>query len=68
MAYRIVALVVALALIAFQMLTAFGIRERERKEQTEKLSLKDMYHIFARNDQLVAAGIASIFFNLPAIS
>ena len=64
MAYRIVALVVALALIASQMLTAFGIRERERKEQTEKLSLKDMYHIFARNDQLVAAGIASIFFNI----
>ena len=64
MAYRIVALVVALALIAFQMLTAFGIREKERKEQTEKLFLKDMYHIFARNDQLVAAGIASIFFNI----
>ena len=63
-AYRIVALVVALALIVFQLLTAFGIRERERKEQTDKLSLKDMYHIFARNDQLVAAGVASIFFNI----
>lgn len=46
------------------MLTAFGIQERNRKEQTEKLSLKDMYRIFARNDQLVAAGIASIFFNI----
>ena len=34
------------------------------KEQNEKLSLKDMYRIFARNDQLVAAGIASIFFNI----
>ena len=63
-AYRIVALVVALALIAFQMLTAFGIKERNRKQQTEKLSLKDMYRIFARNDQLVAAGMASIFFNI----
>ncbi len=63
-AYRVVALVVALALIAFQMLTAFGIRERERTEKAEKLSLKDMFHIFARNDQLVAAGIASIFFNI----
>lgn len=63
-AYRVVALVVALALIAFQMLTALGIRERERAENAEKLSLKDMFRIFARNDQLVAAGIASIFFNI----
>ena len=63
-AYRTVALIVALALVAFQLLTAFGIREKDRKEQTEKLSLKDMYRIFARNDQLVAAGAASIFFNI----
>jgi len=58
-AYRIVALIVALAL-----LTAFGIKERPRKEQKDKLSLKDMFHIFARNDQLVASGLASIFFNI----
>ena len=63
-AYRIVALIVALALIGFQMLTAFGIKERPRKEQKDKLSLKDMFHIFARNDQLVASGLASIFFNI----
>lgn len=63
-AYRIVAVVVALCLIAFQMLTAFGIKENDREEQKDKLSLKDMYHIFVRNDQLVAAGIASIFFNI----
>lgn len=63
-AYRIVALVVAVALIGFQLLTAFGIKERERKEQKDKLSLKDMYRIFARNDQLVAAGMASVFFNI----
>ena len=63
-AYRIVAFIVALALVGFQMLTAFGIKEKDRKEQKDKLSLKDMYKIFARNDQLVAAGIASIFFNI----
>ena len=63
-AYRVVAMIVALALVGFQMLTAFGIKEKPRKEQIEKLSLKDMYRIFARNDQLVAAGIASIFFNI----
>lgn len=63
-AYRIVALIVALALIGFQMMTAFGIKERPRKAQKDKLSLKDMFHIFARNDQLVASGLASIFFNI----
>lgn len=63
-AYRIVAFIVALALIGFQMMTAFGIKERPRKEQKDKLSLNDMFHIFARNDQLVASGLASIFFNI----
>ncbi len=65
-AYRIVAVIVALALVGFQLLTAFGIRERDRSRQTEKLSLKDMYRIFSRNDQLVAAGMASIFFNIAS--
>lgn len=63
-AYRTVALVVALAFIAFQMLTAFGIKEKERKETNDKLSLKDMFNIFKRNDQLVASGLASTFFNI----
>lgn len=63
-AYRIVALIVAIGLVVFQCLTAFGVKERERKEQVDKLSLRDMYHIFARNDQLVYAGIASVFFNI----
>ncbi len=63
-AYRVVALAVGIALVAFQLLTAFGIKERERVQKAEKLSLKDMYRIFARNDQLVAAGVASIFFNI----
>ncbi len=63
-AYRVIALCVAVALIAFQMLTAFGIKERPRSARKENLSLKDMYRIFARNDQLVCAGIASVFFNI----
>ena len=63
-AYRIVALAVALALIAFQTLTALGIKERSSERTAENLTLKDIYRIFARNDQLVAAGISSIFFNI----
>ncbi len=64
--YRIVALVVALAFIGFQMLTTFGVRERHHtaEDNVDKLSLKDMFHIFARNDQLIPAGIASLLFNV----
>ena len=52
-AYRIVALIVAIGLVVFQCLTAFGVKERERKEQVDKLSLRDMYHIFARNEMCI---------------
>lgn len=62
--YRVVALVVALAFIAFQSLTAFGVRERERTDAGEKVTLKKMFRIFFRNDQLMASGIAFFFFNV----
>lgn len=63
--YRIVALVVGLCFIIFQMLTTFGVTERHHKtENYEKLSLKDMFKIFARNDQLIPAGISSLLFNI----
>lgn len=63
-AYRVVAMIVAMAFILFQSITAFGIKEPEREDNKKNLSLKDMYHIFARNDQLVFSGIASILFNV----
>jgi len=63
-AYRVVALVVALAFIGFQTLTALGVKENPREEAAKTLSLKDMFRIFARNDQLVTAGISSLLFNI----
>ena len=63
-AYRIIALIVALALILFQGLTALGIRENPRSQETMHLSIRDMFHIFARNDQLVVMGIANLLFNI----
>ena len=65
-AYRIAALVVALCFLAFQLLTFFGVKERKRTAESEqkKLSLKDMFKIFLRNDQLVIAGIACLLFNI----
>ena len=63
-AYRITALVVALCFIGFQLLVVFGASENERAEASEKLSLGDILKIFARNDQLMVIGIASLLFNV----
>ncbi|MEE3481603.1 MAG: glycoside-pentoside-hexuronide (GPH):cation symporter [Lachnospiraceae bacterium] len=63
-AYRVTALIVGLGLVAFQALTAFGVRERERDDSAEKVTLKKMFRIFFRNDQLMTAGIAFFFFNV----
>ena len=65
-AYRVTALIVALCFIGFQLITVFGVRERhhEAAEHADSLSLKDMFKIFTRNDQLIPAGIASLLFNI----
>ncbi len=64
MAYRIVALIVGLCLIAFQTLVVLGVKERPRTDSNDKLSLKGMFKVFTRNDQLVPIGIASLLFNI----
>ena len=62
--YRCTALVVALAFILFQTITFLGVKERPRVDLAEKLSLKKMFRILARNDQLVVIGIGSLLFNI----
>jgi len=63
-AYRVVALIVALAFIAFQTITYLGVTENPRQDNKEAVTLKKMFQIFARNDQLIAAGVASLLFNM----
>lgn len=64
-AYRISALVIALCFVAFQLLTYLGVKERPRNDSNvDKLSLKGMFKIFLRNDQLIPVGIASLLFNI----
>ncbi len=63
-AYRTIAFIVALAFIAFQTLTALGVKENPDAVSPENVSLRQMFRIFARNDQLVVAGIASILYNI----
>lgn len=63
-AYRIIALVVALVFLGCQVLVTFGVKEPERADNPDKLSLKSMFKIFIRNDQLVHAGIACLLYNI----
>ena len=64
MAYRTAAIVIAFCFIGFQLLTVFGVKERKRPEKKRTLSLKDMFHIFLRNDQLIVIGIACLLFQI----
>ena len=61
-AFRVVALIVGLGFVAFQTLTFLGVTETKRHEDNTKVSLKSMAGILARNDQLIAVGIAYILF------
>ncbi len=63
-AYRVAAFIIAGCFIGFQLLTFFGVKEQPRKDLEEKLTLKSMFKIFARNDQLIAGGVASFLFNI----
>lgn len=63
-AYRTVAIIVASAFILCQILVTWGVTERPRDEKKKAMSIKDMYKVFARNDQLVWIGVASLIFNI----
>ncbi|MCR4897156.1 MAG: MFS transporter [Lachnospiraceae bacterium] len=62
MAFRVTALIVACAFIAFQTLTFWGVTEQERTDSETKVTLRGMASILARNDQLISVGIAYILF------
>lgn len=61
-AFRVIALVAALAFILFQTLTYFGVTETQREENKDPVSLKGMFRILKRNDQLCHMGISYILF------
>ena len=63
-AYRGAAIIIASAFIAFQVLTFLGVKERPRQDNVDKLSLKQMFKVFGRNDQLVVIAIVSLLFNI----
>lgn len=62
-AFRITALIVALGFILFQCLTYFGVTESKRIDG-ETVTMKSMFGILKRNDQLVCSGISYVLFCL----
>lgn len=64
MAYRIAAIVISACFLGFQLLTFFGVKERPRQVNKDVLSLKGMFKILVRNDQLMATGIACLLFQV----
>lgn len=62
--YRICAFVICLCFMGCQFLTFFGVRERERDDSAEKVTLKKMFQIILRNDQLTVIGLSCLFFNI----
>jgi len=63
-AYRYASIIISACFLGFQLLTFFGVKERPREENKEVLSLKDMFKIFLRNDQLIAIGITCLLFQV----
>ncbi len=61
-AFRTIALIVALAFIAFQTLTFLGVQESAERGPENKVSFAGMFKILARNDQLIIIGVAYILF------
>ena len=61
-AFRTIALIVALGFICFQTITFLGVTEAHRQDNVSKVTLGNMARILARNDQLIAIGIAYILF------
>ena len=64
-AYATVAVVIAVAMLGFQALTFFGVKERPRVETNEEVvTFKKMANVLKRNDQLILIGVCSLIFNL----
>lgn len=64
--YPIIAIVTAIGFIAFQSLTAFGVKENKAltSHQKPKVSLKNMVTTIIRNDQLLWMVLIMLFYNI----
>lgn len=61
-AFRVTALIIGISFILFQALTYWGVTENNREENNETVTLKSMFSILKRNDQLLYAGLSYILF------
>ncbi|MEG1528095.1 MAG: MFS transporter [Clostridia bacterium] len=65
-AYGVLSIVVAVAFIGFQIMTAFGVKEQPRPEglKQEKVSLKKMWQVIKKNDQILWMTLSMLFYNI----
>lgn len=62
--YALIAICAAVLFLLFQLLSTFGIVERPRKDSVDKVTLKQIFQIMRRNDQLLVIAIALLLYTL----
>jgi len=64
--YRAVSIIIAVALVLCQVLTVFGVKEPEIKDEIhkDKVSLKKMFKVIVHNDQLLWLILAMLLYNV----
>ena len=65
-AWFTVALAVTILMLLFQLFTLFGVKERRREE--EKTTLRGMWEVLTKNDQLLWTTLAMSLFNIGYMS
>lgn len=65
--YKYLSIIVAIMMIAFQLFTIFGVKEKPLPANFAKiprLKIKDMIKVIAKNDQLLWASLVMLLFNI----
>ncbi len=64
-AWFVFAVIIAVLLLAFQSITVFGVKEHKGVfKQEEHTSLKDMFKVIFKNDQLLIAAVSMALFSI----
>lgn len=67
--YFLLAVIVSVLMIAFQLFTIIGVKEnKEQFKQEEQTTLKEMFHVLFANDQLMWVTLAMALFTVGYVS
>lgn len=65
--YRILSIIIVVLMIAFQMITILGVKEKPldlTQGKVERLKVKDMFRVIFKNDQLLWNSLILLLFNI----